>query len=291
MFAIALAFGTALLESFKDLFSKFSLKKIDEYSVAVGTHFVQALILLPVAIYTGFYFPTQLFLIALVSGVILQFAVIMLYLKALKSSEISKSIPFITLTPLFMLISSPVMIGEFPNEYGIMGIVFIVAGTWLINYSKTNKSFFTPFKSLIYNKGSRYMLIVAFLWSITANIDKIGVQESSPVFWIFVKDASLMLLLTLVMLWKSKNPLQQIRSEIKSLIFIGFFRAGSALTQMIAIQFILVSYVIAIKRSSALFVILWGYFFLGEKENFKAKLSGIIIILLGLALIVISQTL
>ena len=55
------------------------------------------------------------------------------------------------------------------------------------------------------------------------------------------------------------------------------------------IQFIFVSYVIAIKRSSALFVILWGYFFLNEKENIKTKLSGILIILSGLAMIVLSQ--
>ena len=287
--AIALAFGTALFESFKDLFTKFSLRVVDEYAVAVSTHFVQALILFPIAYYTGLYFPTQSFLIALFFAVIIQFTVILLYLKALKISEISKSIPFITLTPLFMLISSPIILGEFPNVFGLTGIVLIVAGTWLLNYSKTNKSFAAPFKSLITNKGSRYMLFVAFLWSITANIDKIGVQESSPVFWIFAKDVILMLLLSVVMFWKSKNPFTHIGAEIKTLSLIGFLRAGSALSQMIAIQFILVSYVIAIKRSSALFVILWGYFFLNEKENIKTKLSGIMIILSGLALIVLSQ--
>jgi drug/metabolite transporter (DMT)-like permease len=289
LFAIALAFGTALFESFKDLFSKISLRVVDVYAVAVATHFVQTLVLIPVVFYTGFFIPTESFLLALFAAVIIQFAVVLLYLKALQTSDISTSIPFITLTPLFMLISSPVMIGEFPNTAGLFGIVLIVAGTWLINYSKSNKNIFTPFKSLIVNKGSRYMLIVAFLWSITANIDKIGVQESSPVFWAFSKDAFLMLLFILLMIWKSEKPFQQIKKEYKYLTLIGILRAGSALTQMIAIQFILVSYVIAIKRSSALFVILWGYFFLNEKENIKTKLFGILIILAGLALIVLTQ--
>jgi drug/metabolite transporter (DMT)-like permease len=289
LFAIALAFGTALFESFKDLFSKISLRVVDVYAVAVATHFVQTLVLVPVVFYTGFFIPTENFLWALLAAVIIQFAVVLLYLKALQISDISTSIPFITLTPLFMLISSPIMIGEFPNTAGLFGIVLIVAGTWLINYSKSNKSIFAPFKSLIVNKGSRYMLIVAFLWSITANIDKIGVQESSPVFWAFSKDALLMLLFILLMLWKSEKPFHQIKKEYKALSLIGFLRAGSAVTQMVAIQFILVSYVIAIKRSSALFVILWGYLFLNEKENMKTKLSGIMVILAGLALIVLTQ--
>jgi len=33
------------------------------------------------------------------------------------------------------------------------------------------------------NKGSQLMLGVAFLWSFSANIDKVGVQNSSTIFW------------------------------------------------------------------------------------------------------------
>lgn len=133
------------------------------------------------------------------------------------------------------------------------------------------------------------MLIVAFLWSITANIDKIGVTESSPVHWAFAKDFVIMLMLFPVMLWKSAKPFSSIWSRTGPLFVIGALRAGSVISQMVAIQFVLVSYVIAIKRTSALFVIFWGFLFLHEKAYIKSRLAGVAVILAGLAFIVLGR--
>ncbi|MDR7127860.1 putative membrane protein [Algoriphagus sp. 4150] len=288
MLGFILAFGTAISEALKDIFSKVNLRYVDEYTVALSMHLVISVLLTPIVLVMGVEEMSVRFFVALISSSFLQLAVILLYMKAIKRAELSVTVPLITLTPLFMLLSSPILIGQFPNLPGIGGILFIVAGTYLLNMEGSKREIFAPFKNLVYNQSSRYMLIVAFLWSITANIDKIGVEETSPVFWAFSKDLLILLYLIPIVFIKSKAPLEQLKSRWLQLLGIGIFRTTSVLTQMFAIQFILVAYVISIKRSSALLIILYSFFFLHERKNFKTRLLAIVIISVGLALIALS---
>lgn len=187
MFGFILAFVTVLSEACKDIFSKYNLRHVDEYAASFSMHLVITILLAPAILYMGIGPLSHRFLIALLASSILQLIVILLYMKAIKRSELSVTVPLVALTPLFMLISSPILIGQFPSPVGVVGICLIVAGTYILNIGGKRGNYLPPFKSLYTNQGSRYMLIVAFLWSITANIDKIGVEETSPVFWAFPK--------------------------------------------------------------------------------------------------------
>ena len=288
MLGFLLAFGTAVSEALKDITSKHNLHHIDEYAAAFSMHLVQSLLLIPIVFYLGLEVVTVKFLWTLLASSLLQLMVILLYFKAIKRSEISVTLPLITLTPLFMLITSPIMVGEFPNALGLTGIILIVIGTYISNISEDPKKVFEPFVSLVKNQGARYMFGVAFIWSITANLDKIGVEETSPVFWAFTKDFTILLYLLPILLWKSKKPWLQIRNRKGPLFMVGFFRTTSVLAHMFALQLILVPYVITIKRSSAVFIILYAFFFLNEKRNFRNRMIGIFIILTGLFIIAIS---
>lgn len=288
MLGFLLAFGTAVSEALKDITSKYNLHHIDEYTAAFSMHLVQSLLLLPLVFYFGLEYMSPRFLWALLASSVLQLIVILLYFKAIKRSELSVTVPLVTLTPLFMLITSPIMIGEFPSLLGIGGIVLIVAGTYISNLSEAKENFFAPFVSLVKNQGSRYMLLVAFIWSITANIDKIGVEETSPIYWSFAKDFVILIYMIPILIWKSKKPLLQIRNRKWPLFLVGFFRSASVLTQMFAIQFILVAYVISIKRASSVFIILFAFLYMNERTNFRYRLIGIIIILAGLFVIAVS---
>jgi drug/metabolite transporter (DMT)-like permease len=285
MLGFLLAFGTAVSEASKDILSKYNLRHVDEYAASFSMHLVQTLILLPLLFLGDWYAVTQRFFFALLAGTFLQLAVILLYMKALMRAEISLTVPLLTLTPLFMLITSPILIGEFPSTLGLVGILCIVLGTYIANLTGNRRDVFAPFRNLLRDQGARYMLIVAFLWSITANIDKVGVEETSPVFWSFCKDALIMAYLIPIMYWRSRDPMAQIRSRRLPLLLVGVLRTASVLSQMFAIQLILVPYVISIKRSSALWIMIYAYFFMGERSNIKARLAGMLCIALGLALV------
>lgn len=288
MLGFLLAFATAVSEALKDITSKYNLHHIDEYTAAFSMHLVQTLLLLPLILYFGFEAMSPRFLWALLASSILQLGVILLYFKAIKRSELSVTVPLITLTPLFMLLTSPIIIGEFPSAVGVVGIVLIVVGTYISNISEDPKKIFAPFVSLVKNQGSRYMLLVAFIWSITANLDKIGVEETSPIYWAFSKDFVILFYLIPILAIKSKKPLLQMNNRKWPLLMVGFFKSTSVVSQMFAIQFILVPYVISIKRASSVFIILFAFLYMNERKNFRNRMFGILIILLGLGLIAVS---
>ena len=128
------------------------------------------------------------------------------------------------------------------------------------------------------------MLIVAFLFSIGANLDKIGVVHSSPIIWIFSLNFCVTISLTVIMLRRSKNIVAQIKQHLGWLSLAGFYNGVAILFQMYAIQSTLVPYLIAVKRTSALLTSFYGLAMLKEK-GFKERLLGASLMVLGVYLI------
>ncbi|MBR9683480.1 EamA family transporter [Candidatus Woesearchaeota archaeon] len=287
MLGIILAILTAFFASIKDVFSKKGLKNIDEYTVSFSVMFFALPFVVPLLFFTGIPVVGDSFWEALFLGGTLNILAIVLYMKAIKSSDLSITIPMIAFTPLFLLLTSPLMVGEFPNAVGLIGVLIIVLGSYVLNIKKRKDGFLAPFKSLLKEKGPRLMLMVAFIWSITSNFDKIGVQNSSPIFWIVLKGLFTSLVLFFLVLYKSKRRSKQILTDWKVLVPIGLFSGISLIFQMTAINLTLVAYVISIKRVSVVLSVFWGYFIFKEK-GIKERLLGSVIMVLGVILIVLS---
>ena len=92
------------------------------------------------------------------------------------------------------------------------------------------------------------MLIVAAIYSIGANMDKLGMENSSYVFWPVVINIFLTISLWPLMVLRASGILRQIKNHLGSLLLVGLCSAFATLCQMIAIKMTLVSYVIAIKE-------------------------------------------
>ena len=140
---------------------------------------------------------------------------------------------------------------------------------------------------LLVDPGPRLMLLVAFIWSFTSNIDKIGVQNSSPIFWSVAMTCFLTVALFPLMLRFSDHSKEKIISQAKPLIALGVFNALTFVTQMIAINFVFVAYVISIKRGSAILSVFWGHIFFDEK-GLRERLVGVTIMVVGVFLITLS---
>ncbi|MCK4397974.1 MAG: EamA family transporter [Methanophagales archaeon] len=278
------AFLTALFEATKDVLSKKSLKDIDEYVVAWSLPCFALPFLLPILLFTAIPPLGERFWLALVTGGTLYAFTLVLYMKALKSSDLSITVPMLTFTPLFLLITSPLMVGEFPGIFGLIGIFLIVAGSYLLNINKKSQGYLAPFKALLKEKGPRLMLVVAFIWSITANIDKIGLQNSSPLFWVIAVDIYVVLLMLPLCTFRGNRKTAQIRANWHALLTLGLFGGLTAVCQMTAISLTLVAYVISIKRTSAIGGVLFGYLIFKEM-GIRARLVGAIVMVFGVLFI------
>ncbi|MFO8054554.1 MAG: DMT family transporter [Bacteroidales bacterium] len=279
-----LALLTALCEALKDVFSKHNLKSISPYIIALAMRLFSVPLLLPVLFFIEIPDLGDKFWLALCVGGSMNVFITILYLKAIQYSDLSVTVPMVTFTPMFLLITSPLIVGEFPGYYGIAGILCIVLGSYMLNIHTVRKGFFAPFKALIKDKGPRYMLGVAFLWSITANIDKVGIQNSGPVFWVISISVFLAIGMLLVVLLLAKKHLKQIKTKALALFPVALFSALTLVFQMLAIQITLVAYVISIKRTSALMVVVLGVLLFKEK-GFSQRITGAIIMLAGVMLI------
>ncbi|MEG4271298.1 MULTISPECIES: EamA family transporter [unclassified Microcoleus] len=281
-----LIFGilTAFFEAVKDVFGKQNLKKSDEYVVAWSLSFFSVICLIPWVFYTGIPPLNSQFWLALLIGGSINAITALLYIKAIKLSDLSLTLPLVALTPLFMLVTSPLIVGEYPKLFDYIGILLIVAGSYLLNIKEKSKGYLAPFKALLDEPGPKLMLIVAFLWSITSNFDKIGVKNSYPIFWIFSLFGTMSVLLLPVLLHKTPNPWQKIIKQLPMLAAMGFFNAIAVLFQMQALTLTLVVQVIAIKRTSVLMGVLFGHFIFKEKD-IQQRLLGAGIMILGVLFI------
>ena len=288
MLWILFAFLGAFSESLKDVFSKKalnSIKNIDEYVAAWSMRFFALPFLLSLLLFVEIPVIGDGFWSALLVSGGLNTITTILYMKALKLSDLSVTVPMVTFTPLFLLVTSPLIVGEFPGVFGVFGIILIVMGAYMLNIKKRHEgNIFSPFRALLHEKGPRLMLCVAFIWSITSNFDKIGVVNSSPVFWTAALNLFLTMTLLPIMLLKSHSCTTQVKNNIKALLPIGFFTAMMHIFIMTALSLTLVAYVISIKRTNALFGVLWGALFFREK-NVKERLLGALIMIAGVVLI------
>ncbi len=283
---IMLAGLSALFESFKDVASKRSLPLIDVYLIS------WALFALTLPVLAGYWILGKIpplgsafFIVLLLSGTMNAIAVV-LYIQALGRSDLSLTVPILTLTPLFMLGTSPFLIQEYPTGIDAIGVLLIAIGAYVLNLRASHQGYLAPFRAIMSQPGPRLMLMVAFIWSFTANFDKIGVVNSSPSFWVISLFSFVAIALIPVVLLKSKQPFRQIRHHYPVLLLIGGFSTLGVLFQMQAIQLTHVTQVIAVKRMSALFGVIWGHLLFKEK-GLRERAAGTILMMIGVFVITV----
>jgi uncharacterized membrane protein len=278
---------TALFDSLKDLQSKRTVPFVDIYLVS------WSLFALMLPVLAGSWAMHHIpplgaqFALALMVGGTLNAIAVLLYVEALNSSDLSISVPLLTLTPLFLLVTSPWLIGEYPSFVDLAGVLLILLGSYVLNLKENQHGYLAPFRAILEQRGPRLMLAVAFIWSITSNFDKIGVLNSTPDFWVISLFSFIAVLLLPVIALKSSQPLRQIQVHYRSLLWIGGLNSLAVLLQMQAIQMSQVTRVIAIKRMSTLLGVFWGCLFLKE-TGLRERLMGAILMVLGVFAIMLA---
>ena len=104
----------------------------------------------------------------------------LLFVRALQLSDLSLTIPYLSLTPVLAVLSGWLVLGEAPGILGLAGVVVIAVGALVLNPSTEGVSGFHPLRALKEERGSLAMLGVACLWSISVAFDKRALQFSSP---------------------------------------------------------------------------------------------------------------
>lgn len=209
-----------------------------------------------------------------------------LLMKSLETGGLSASIPILNFTPVFLIFISYLLLGEFPSFQGLAGILVVVAGSYILHISSIKSGYFEPIKSIFVGRGLR-MLVVAFLFGITASLAKIGIQLSNPAYFMFMHYLFVSLALTMLFFNKIRENKKQIKANFKYFLVMGIAVAFSEILVATAFKLTLVPYVISLKRTSIIFSVIIGFLFFKEK-NFRHAIAGAAIMFIGAAMILLS---
>ncbi len=192
----------------------------------------------------------------------LEILAMLLYLRAIRDYPFSLTLPYIAFTPVFVVLTGWLLLGEAISMQGFGGILLIVIGAWILNLKpqtlKQPWGIVAPLKAILQNRGSRLMLGVAFIYSITSVGGKgamkyLPAELFGPFYFLLIGLATLVLF----SLRDSNMPKVLFRRPGASLL-VGALTAIMVITHFLAIQKVEAAYMIGVKRTSLLFGILYG---------------------------------
>ncbi len=210
--------------------------------------------------------PVPTFLIYLTLDVALITCVMWLYFRALQISPLSMSVPFLAFTPVFLIPSGFVMLGELPPPLKLLGVVLIVAGSLAMHRKLFAVGWLAPVKAVIQEKGSRYMLMVSFIFSITNPLDKKLVVMSDVFTEAFSYGLGLCIAFFVWGKWQGADFRAAARGNGKWISLAGLLDAVSLLFQLGSYAYIAVVITVSIKRAGIILSVLAGWLFFRERE-------------------------
>ena len=224
------------------------------------------------------------FWLCLAFGLPLEFIAFLCYMRAIKVSPLSLTLPFLAFTPAFVILTGFFILNEELNLYGITGIILIVTGSYALNFSSANQHWQTPFKALFQEQGSWLMLLTALIYSFTATVGKLAIKHSSPQFFGMIYFIAFTVF---VFLFFPLMPGAKISNLVRRPL--PGVAGGLVLTIMIfshtyAISLVEAAYMLSVKRCSLLFGVFFGAV-LFKEEKIRERLFGASIMMCGVLVI------
>jgi len=273
-------------ESTRSLFIKKASAQVDPLVISWSNNLIPFLLFPFSLFFVDLRFNTQFWIGFAGSGTI-QIINTVLYMRAISKGEISTVMPMLSFTPLVLLITAPILVGEFPSLIGLGGVVLLVAGSYLLNIDLKKMSVMEPLKAIIKNKGTRLMLIVATLWGVSGAFDKMALNNSSVFQYITFLNILVFISTTIMVASQKKFNFVQIKKAKTNLFMVSFLTTCSYILHFAAISLTLVAYVVSLKRLTGMFSVLIGSHFLNEPKM-RQRLIGSTVMFIGVLMIIFS---
>lgn len=283
-----LALLCALSLAAADAFTKRFFPKYSGWELVIVRFAVPALLLLPLMLWYPLPAVPPVFWIWVAVLVPLEILAMLLYLLAIRDSPLHLTLPYLAFTPVFNVVTGLVVLGETVSTKGLLGIVLVVCGAYLLNIRQlqTSKNWLAPFLAITRERGSRLMLSVAAIYSFTSVAGKGAMQYATPQSFgpfYYVLIGSVMVLITAFYQPRKLGVL--LRRPLPTL-FIGALMAVMVVTHFLALAMVEVAYMIAVKRTSLLFGIVLGAVLFKERHLGQHFVAGALMVA-GVALILI----
>jgi drug/metabolite transporter (DMT)-like permease len=216
----------------------------------------------------------------------LEILALVLYMAAIQGSSLAESLPYLAFTPVFTLLTGYVFLGERASVQGGLGVLVVVLGAYVLNIEHLRGgAWFAPIRAIGSARGPRRMLGAAAIYSLTSVLSKAAMAQVSPGFFGPLYYVILGLAAVFYGLARPKDLGRLLRRRPGWCLLIAVAMAGMVLTHFLAIKLApSVAYVLAVKRCSILFGIVYGAWWFRERDTVRSLTAGVLV-LAGVALI------
>ena len=209
--------------------------------------------------------------------------------KAIRHMEISTVSPFLSFGPVFILIFSLLFLKESVTNMQVFGIFLVITGSYVLQSSKND--YLAPIKAIIKSRYIHYIFIALILNGFSTTIDRFFLKDNTlnPVSYLFLISIFLAInySILITILHKGFRDINRgFKIDGLMILIIAVLVILSRLTLFQSFSLASAFLVEPIKRTSVLFVVLFGGAFFHEKYLFK-KFIASLFILAGIYLITI----
>jgi drug/metabolite transporter (DMT)-like permease len=218
----------------------------------------------------------------------LEVLAMLLYMRAIRDSPLYLTLPYLAFTPVVTAVTGLLLLGEQPSPKGLSGILLVVAGAYLLNSehaeSVKRPGWRAPLQAAWRDTGSRLMVAVAAIYGLTSVMGKAALRYVPPrtfgPFYFVLLGA-----LTVTALAAHRpSSIRVLWRRPRAHLLIGACMAIMVITHFTAIERVEAAYMIAVKRVSLLFGILYGALLFKERRLGRNLLAGALMVA-GVALI------
>lgn len=209
--------------------------------------------------------------------------------KSLQLEDASIVAPILGITPIFVVLTSWIILREFPTTLGLIGIAITVFGVYIVGLKRSDmgnlKFFVKPWSRLAQSKGARFALLVAVLASVALNFDKLTILHSNPMMRSFAVFFTVAVVVWSWSVWRGRWK------DLDKRYFLPLFGVGVLIGLSDVLMgwgfmfaFGIVPYVASLKRFQLVVTTILAGIFLREGDwGFRLAASAIIVA--GLALL------
>jgi drug/metabolite transporter (DMT)-like permease len=192
---------------------------------------------------------------------------------AFAHGDISVVSTFISLAPLFLLFTSPLITHDALELSDVVAVVLVVLGSLLMLYRPSKSSWAGQQRGILLACGA------ALFFSLNSCFDRLAVKIGTPVFSGFTMTLLSALFLSPFVLFHRVRR-ASLRTHWTGLSIRGALEIGFMVCKLYALRFLSATDVAAVGRLSLLLSILGGRMFFKE-QDFKRRLAAGVLILGG----------
>ncbi len=212
----------------------------------------------------------------------LEIAAMLMYMRAIRDYPLALTVPYLAFTPVLVVVTGWLVLDETVSGHGLFGILLVVAGSWLLNFEQTAqltlRRLLAPLKAVVVNPGSRLMLGAATIYALTSVGGKAAMQWMPPeqfgAFYFAVLGAVTLLLAAVT----HPQSLRVHRHGLWPPLVVAGLMALMVVTHFLALAQTEAAYMIAAKRTSLLFGMLYGAILFGERHLARHLVAGALMI-------------